>query len=194
METTPTIPKDTERKRIINRLKRLEGQVRGLQTMVEGRQGCESVLTQIMAAKSAIGQVSLHIIGYAMKNCLVEEEPTDRQALLRRAFEVFLHYRALASVPDLGIGEVVSTPEQTLGKLQALGARLTDVRAIVESEEDCEAAVTLLGEATAMLNQVGLAVVGHSMERCLHGPENASRDELIDESITVFLKYSGCFR
>ena len=43
-----------ERKRILNRLKRLGGQVRGLQTMVESGKDCDAILAQVMAAKSAL--------------------------------------------------------------------------------------------------------------------------------------------
>ena len=57
----------------LNRLRRLEGQIRGLQSMIESGKDCESVLTQIMAAKSALNQVGLHIIGHSMKTCLVSE-------------------------------------------------------------------------------------------------------------------------
>ena len=83
---------EEERRRIVNRLKRLEGQVRGLQTMVESGKDCESVLTQIMAAKSALNQVGLHIIGHSMKTCLVDEGVKDRDELIDEAIKVFLKY------------------------------------------------------------------------------------------------------
>jgi len=81
-----------ERRRIINRLKRLEGQVRGLQTMIESGQECEAILTQIMAAKSALNQVGLHIIGHSMKTCLLDDEEKSRDELIDEAIKVFLKY------------------------------------------------------------------------------------------------------
>jgi len=81
-----------ERKRILNRLKRLEGQIRGLQTMIESGKDCEAILTQTMAAKSALNQVGLHIVGYSMKTCLVDESVTDRDELIDEAIKVFLKY------------------------------------------------------------------------------------------------------
>ena len=86
------VDNDAERKRIVNRLKRLEGQIRGLQTMVESGKDCEAVLTQVMAAKSALNQVGMHIIGHAMKNCLIDEEEKDPDALIDEAIAVFLKY------------------------------------------------------------------------------------------------------
>jgi DNA-binding FrmR family transcriptional regulator len=91
-ESDRLITSDEERKRIINRLKRLEGQIRGLQTMIESGKDCEDVLTQIMAAKSALNQVGLHIIGHSMKNCLLNESVTDRDQLVDEAIKVFLKY------------------------------------------------------------------------------------------------------
>ncbi len=86
------IEDDEERKRILNRLRRLEGQVRGLQSMIENGQECDAVLTQVMAAKSALNQVGLHIVGHAMKRCLIDEELKSRDEVIDEAIRVFLKY------------------------------------------------------------------------------------------------------
>jgi DNA-binding FrmR family transcriptional regulator len=93
-ETAPTamVTTEEERRKIVNRLKRLEGQIRGLQTMIESGKDCEAVLTQIMAAKSALNQVGLHIIGHSMKTCLVSDDVTNRDDLIDEAIKVFLKY------------------------------------------------------------------------------------------------------
>lgn len=91
-DLTATIPDDSERRRIINRLKRLEGQIRGLQTMIESEKECEAVLTQIMAAKSALNQVGMHIIGHSMKTCLIDDADKTRDELIDDAIGVFLKY------------------------------------------------------------------------------------------------------
>lgn len=88
----PLSATEDERRRIVNRLKRLEGQIRGLQTMVESGKDCDAVLTQIMAAKSALNQVGLLIIGHSMKTCLLDETVDDRDALIDEAIKVFLKY------------------------------------------------------------------------------------------------------
>ena len=86
------ISDDAERRRILNRLRRLEGQIRGLQTMIESGKECDAVLTQILAAKSALNQVGLHIIGHSMKTCLVSDTATSRDELIDEAIQVFLKY------------------------------------------------------------------------------------------------------
>lgn len=86
------ITEESERKRILNRLRRLEGQIRGLQSMIESGKDCEAVLTQIMAAKSALNQVGLHIIGHSMKTCLVDDTASTKDEVIDAAIAVFLKY------------------------------------------------------------------------------------------------------
>ncbi|MCX8007773.1 MAG: metal-sensitive transcriptional regulator [Coriobacteriia bacterium] len=84
--------RDEERRRILNRLRRLEGQVRGLQSMIQSGKDCDAVLTQIMAAKSALNQVGLLIIGHSMKTCLADDADKSREELIDDALAVFLKY------------------------------------------------------------------------------------------------------
>jgi DNA-binding FrmR family transcriptional regulator len=83
---------EEERKRILNRLKRLEGQVRGLQSMIASGQDCDAVLTQVMAAKSALNQVGLRIVGYSMKTCLLSPDARSRDEIVDEALSVLLRF------------------------------------------------------------------------------------------------------
>ena len=85
-------PDDAERARILNRLRRLEGQIRGLQTMVESGKDCDAIMTQVMAAKSALNRVGLHIIGHSMKTCMSVPEAATRDEVVDEALAVFLRF------------------------------------------------------------------------------------------------------
>jgi CsoR family transcriptional regulator, copper-sensing transcriptional repressor len=87
-----------DKERILNRLRRMEGQVRGVQKMVEGDQYCVDVLTQISAIISAARGVGLlvledHIRGCVMGSCSHDHEGPDGQeamlAELTQAIERF---------------------------------------------------------------------------------------------------------
>jgi DNA-binding FrmR family transcriptional regulator len=78
---------------MLNRLARIEGQVRGLQRMIEQGKDCEEILAQLAAVKSALDRVGTHLISHHMKDCL--EDTTGAQldpAALERAFDVFFKY------------------------------------------------------------------------------------------------------
>ncbi len=52
-------------------LKRIEGQVRGLQKMIEERKYCVDILTQIQSVKGAISRVERDILQRHIENCVV---------------------------------------------------------------------------------------------------------------------------
>lgn len=55
---------------IINRLKRIEGQIRGIIRMVEEEKGCVDILTQVTAAKAALNKAGSVIIKKYCKDCI----------------------------------------------------------------------------------------------------------------------------
>jgi len=190
---SPTLADDgTDRKRIVNRLRRLEGQVRGLQAMIESDKECEAVLTQIMAAKSALNQVGMHVIGHAMKKCLVDENLTAREEIVSAAFSVYLRFRELSCANQVAVPTGAATPEQVLELLRQLETEIRSVHSAMSADVDCESALIELTAATATLNAVGLAVMGHAMQNCLIDEDTSSREEVIDSAIQVFLRYSSC--
>jgi DNA-binding FrmR family transcriptional regulator len=56
----------------LKRLRRVEGQIRGLQRMVENDEYCIDVLTQISAATKALQSVSLGLLDEHLKHCVAE--------------------------------------------------------------------------------------------------------------------------
>jgi DNA-binding FrmR family transcriptional regulator len=61
---------DESRKKVLNRLKRIEGQIRGLQRMVESEAPCEDVLTQLSAATAAMKKAGIAVVQIYMTKCL----------------------------------------------------------------------------------------------------------------------------
>jgi DNA-binding FrmR family transcriptional regulator len=56
------------------RLKRIEGQVRGIQGMVEDERYCIDILTQISAIQAALDKVALGLLDDHAKHCVVGPE------------------------------------------------------------------------------------------------------------------------
>jgi DNA-binding FrmR family transcriptional regulator len=57
---------------VLKRLRRIEGQVRGLQRMIDEDAYCIDVLTQISAATRALESVALHLLEEHMSHCVRE--------------------------------------------------------------------------------------------------------------------------
>ena len=56
----------------LKRLRRIEGQVRGLQRMVEGEMYCIDILTQVSAATKALQSVALGLLDEHLAHCVVD--------------------------------------------------------------------------------------------------------------------------
>lgn len=57
---------------LLKRLKRAEGQVRGIARMVESDQYCIDILTQVSAATRALETVALSLLGDHLSHCVAE--------------------------------------------------------------------------------------------------------------------------
>ena len=62
----------TDRDAYLKRLRRIEGQIRGLQRMVENDEYCIDILTQISAATKALQAVSIGLMDEHLKHCVAQ--------------------------------------------------------------------------------------------------------------------------
>jgi DNA-binding FrmR family transcriptional regulator len=63
---------DENKQKLLNRLKRIEGQTRGIQRMVQEDKYCVDIMTQISSIQSALEQVSLTLMEDHMRHCVTE--------------------------------------------------------------------------------------------------------------------------
>ena len=66
---------NTEKKKMINRLKRAEGQLRGIQKMIEEEQECIDIVMQLSAVRSSINSMMGMVIAQKVQDCI--EHPSD---------------------------------------------------------------------------------------------------------------------
>jgi DNA-binding FrmR family transcriptional regulator len=78
--------------RNLNRLRRIEGQVRGLQKMVEEDRWCADVLTQVAAVTEALRGVSRELLKNHLRHCVaksVAEGPDQAEATIDELVRLF---------------------------------------------------------------------------------------------------------
>ena len=79
-------------RRIVNRLSRIEGHVRGVKRMVQEQENCPDVLVQLAAVRGAVDKVSRLILDEHLSQCIaraaqqgnIEKELAQLQAALNR--------------------------------------------------------------------------------------------------------------
>jgi DNA-binding FrmR family transcriptional regulator len=85
---------------LVNRLHRIEGQVRGIERMIEDDRYCIDVLTQIAAANTALESLAFQVLDQHVKHCVAgalasgdEAEMTQKTTELLEAVQRFARMR-----------------------------------------------------------------------------------------------------
>jgi CsoR family transcriptional regulator, copper-sensing transcriptional repressor len=78
--------------KVKNRLSRIEGQLRGVQKMIDADRDCKEILQQLIAIRAAIQSASLNFMQDVASDCLLNPEPTEnpktQQALLAELIQM----------------------------------------------------------------------------------------------------------
>lgn len=79
-------------KKILNRLKRAEGQMRGIQKMIEEEKECIDVITQLSAVRSSVDRIMGMIVAENLKSCLENPEldPTEQTKKMEQAINMII--------------------------------------------------------------------------------------------------------
>lgn len=84
------------KQKALARLSRIEGQVQGVERMVEEGKYCVDILLQLSAIEGALEQVRKILLGRHIESCVAEAmasgRPEDRQKKIEELLEVFSRY------------------------------------------------------------------------------------------------------
>lgn len=79
---------------VLNRLRRAEGQLRGVQRLLEEGADCKAVVTQLTAAQAALHRAGLRLMAAGMRQCLSDPERSEADGMtVDEMEELFLTLR-----------------------------------------------------------------------------------------------------
>ena len=87
---------DTSKRATVNRLRRVEGQLRGVRQMIEDDRYCIDVLTQLQAVKAAIARVEDAVLKSHASCCVAEAIASGDEAEQRTKFNELVELFAKA--------------------------------------------------------------------------------------------------
>ncbi|HPS39200.1 MAG TPA: metal-sensitive transcriptional regulator [Candidatus Cloacimonadota bacterium] len=73
---------ETFKKKLSNRLNRIQGQVRGVQKMIEEDVYCDDIITQISAIRSALASLSKELFEAHLNSCILEQIQSGSPTIL----------------------------------------------------------------------------------------------------------------
>lgn len=63
---------DCHQRNLISRLNRVEGQIRGVRTMIEDERACEEIIVQLSAISSAVANIAKEALKNHINHCLID--------------------------------------------------------------------------------------------------------------------------
>lgn len=63
-----------------NRLKRIEGQVRGVLRMMDEEKHCKDIVSQLTAVRSAVDKAIAQVVAVNLEQCIIEEKNAGRDS------------------------------------------------------------------------------------------------------------------
>jgi DNA-binding FrmR family transcriptional regulator len=80
---------------VVRRLKRMEGQIRGVMRMMEEGKDCKDVVTQLSAVRSAADKAMAYIVAMNLEHCIKEESERggDTGKQVKEAVELLVKSR-----------------------------------------------------------------------------------------------------
>lgn len=85
-----TVRSEEEKKALITRLKKIEGQIRGMERMVEEDSYCPDILIQSSAAANAIKSFSKVLLGCHIRGCVYDDIRKGDEAAVDEFLQVLM--------------------------------------------------------------------------------------------------------
>ncbi len=79
-----------DKKKLINRLNRTEGQIRGITKMIEESRDCKDIVIQLAAVRAGLDRVINLIVTENLMNCMFEDTDEIDKRQLEEAIELIL--------------------------------------------------------------------------------------------------------
>ena len=84
----------SEKRRMMNALSRLEGQVRGIKAMVDAERECDEIIQQVSAVRSGLDMLGVRLVADSLRACLEEHAlPPADQVRLEKALGALVRLR-----------------------------------------------------------------------------------------------------
>ena len=83
-----TVRSEEERRKLINRLNRIEGQIRGIRGMIEDDAYCTAILTQSAAVTAAMSSFNRELLNNHIRGCVTRDIRAGREEVVDELLDI----------------------------------------------------------------------------------------------------------
>ncbi len=85
----PTQSSVVVQKSLIDRVNRVEGQIRGIRKMIESETYCDDIINQIEASRSALKAIEMILLQSHIRNCVVDQIKEGDTEVIEEVLKTF---------------------------------------------------------------------------------------------------------
>lgn len=146
------------RKKLISRINRIDGQVKGIERMILSHVKCDDILNQIASVKSALNGVAKVVLEVHLRNCVVNDIQDGNEeesiSILVNILNNFI-YKNSRLVKDSNEDIVKKIEKQIMG-----------IRTTLHSNECCTSILKTIATIKSELNDMSKVILERHMRNC----------------------------
>ncbi|SDJ80236.1 metal-sensing transcriptional repressor [Natronincola ferrireducens] len=167
-------------KSILDRLSRIEGQIRGIKKMIEKGTYCDDVINQIEASRSALSSLELILLESHFKHCVARDLQQGKKGALEEAMIT------IKRLTDLEPSS--QTEEPVLDGLSEAEEAIKKIKKMIEVGTYCDDVIGQIEACRTLLRNIELVLLEGHLKRCVAGQLRDGKEEVIQEVLKTIKK------
>ncbi|SNS46467.1 DNA-binding transcriptional regulator, FrmR family [Anaerovirgula multivorans] len=176
----PSLQSSKIQKSILDRLSRIEGQVRGIKKMIEKGTYCDDVINQIEASRSALSAIELILLESHFRYCVGEELRNGKREAMEEVLET------INKLTDLEPSS--KTEEPILDRLNKAEEAIKDIKVMIEKETYCDDIINQIEAIRSLLRNTELVLLESHLKHCVADQLKNGKEEVVEEVLKTIKK------
>ncbi|NLP29287.1 MAG: metal-sensitive transcriptional regulator [Clostridia bacterium] len=176
------------KKNIGVRLRRIQGQVKGIEKMVSGEVCCRDVLVQIAAVRAANNKAGALLLKHFAKNCMISETGEDASENVDRLVSTLLLFLRSNNKKEKKTNSD-NLKEEIVKRLQEIQGQVEGIEKMIQCESCCQEILVQFASVRENINEVGALLVENYAQSCLINDDEEVTNKNIDDLISTMLVF-----
>ncbi len=175
-------------KDIAVRLRRIQGQIKGIEKMVDCEVCCKDVLVQIAAIRAANNKVGALLVENFAKSCVICE---DSKSTTKNIDELVITLLLFLKGPDMPEEPVEKTDlkGEILIRLNRILVQVEEIEKMIQTEACCKKILVQIASVREGINKVGALLVENYAKGCLISEDPEATNKNIDGLVATILTF-----
>ena len=180
-ETFCLVSTENLRKKLISRMNRIAGQVRGIEKMMLNHIKCDEILNQVSSVKSALNGVAKVVLEAHLKNCVVHE--------IKSGFEKEATTELIETLNNLIEKRGKKLNESNDDIVRKVETQIEKMKASIEKDDCCSSILKDIALIKSELDSMARVILKRHVKNCLvRDIKNGNEEKMIEEFLYTINK------